>query len=252
LIFDFFYWPDFGIGNWIILIISGLLIGISKAGISGASLLMVPAMAYVFGGKVSTGIVLPMLIIADIFAVKYYHRHANWSHICRVMPWAILGILMALVVGQFVSDINFKKIMAICLFIGIAMMLWHDSQKENLPIFNQWWFSGLLGVVGGFATMIGNAAGPIMSIYLLAMRLPKYDFIGTAAWFFFIVNLIKFPLHIFVWKTVTLKTLSLNLLLSPTIILGVFLGIAIIKIIPEKAFRVLVVVTVIVSAVVLF
>lgn len=252
MIFDYFIWPELGTVGWAILIISGILIGLSKAGIGGASLLMVPAMAYIFGGKVSTGIVLPMLIIADIFAVKYYHRHANWSHIGRVMPWAILGIFIALIVGQVISDINFKKIMAICIFIGIVIMLWHDSRKENLPIFNHAWFAAVLGIAGGFATMIGNAAGPIMSIYLLAMRLPKYDFIGTGAWFFFIVNLIKLPLHIFFWKTISLKTLSLNLLLSPSIILGGFLGIAIVKIIPEKAFRVLVVITVIVSAAVLF
>jgi uncharacterized membrane protein YfcA len=249
---DSFFWSNLGTGDWLILIISGLLIGISKAGINGASLLMVPAMAYAFGGKGSTGIVLPMLIIADIFAVKYYHRHANWSHICRVMPWAILGILCALVVGQYVSDIIFKKIMAICIFFGIVIMIGHDFRKENLPILNHWWFSALLGVAGGFATMIGNAAGPIMSIYLLAMRLPKYDFIGTAAWFFFIVNLIKFPLHVFFWKTITLKTISLDLLLIPAIILGVFLGIMIVKVIPEKAYRLLVVITIIVSAVVLF
>lgn len=252
LMLDFFYFPDPGTVSWIILVISGLLIGISKAGISGASLLMVPAMAYVFGGKGSTGVVLPMLIIADIFAVKYYHHHANWFHIFRVMPWAIFGILIALIVGKFVTDINFKKIMAICIFTGIAIMLWHDFRKVNLPIFNHRWFSALLGIAGGFATMIGNAAGPIMSIYLLAMHLSKYDFIGTAAWFFFIVNFMKFPLHIFVWRTISLKTIALNLLLTPIIIMGVFLGIVIVKKIPEKAYRVLVVITIIISAVVLF
>ena len=106
----------------------------------------------------------------------------------------------------------------------------------------------LLGLAGGFATMIGNAAGPVMAMYLLAMRIPKFTYIGTGAWFFFLVNLFKVPLHVVFWKTITLKTVSFNLMMAPAIIFGVFLGIQIVKIIPEKLYRVLVIGTTIVSA----
>ncbi len=80
--------------QWFVLILCGVLIGMAKAGIAGTGLMIVPIMAYVFGGKVSTGLVLPMLIIADVFAVRFYHRHADWRHIVRLIPWAIAGILV--------------------------------------------------------------------------------------------------------------------------------------------------------------
>jgi hypothetical protein len=100
--------------------------------------------------------------------------------------------------------------------------------------------------------MIGNATGPILSLYLLAMRIPKYVFIGTGAWFYLLVNLFKVPLHIFVWKTITIKTLVFDLLMVPAILAGVFIGIQIIKIIPEKPYRILVITTIVVSALLLF
>ena len=126
-------------------------------------------------------------------------------------------------------------------------MIWRDL-RQNVSIPDHWWFAMLLGLAGGFATMIGNAAGPVMAMYLLAMRIPKFTYIGTGAWFFFLVNLFKVPLHVVFWKTITLKTVSFNLMMAPAIIFGVFLGIQIVKIIPEKLYRVLVIGTTIVSA----
>ena len=249
---DFFSWFDNSLFNWCLLIFCSLLIGMSKAGLTGIALVILPIMAYIFGGKVSTGLMLPMLIVADFFSVHYYHRHASWRHIFRIMPWVVPGILTGLLVGNYVSDTIFKKIMAICILVGIIIMLWQDLQKsERVAIPDYGWFALILGITGGFATMMGNAAGPIMSIYLLAMHLPKYNFIGTRAWFFFLVNLFKLPLHIFFWKTIHLKSLSINLLLVPFVIGGVFLGIQIVKIIPEKTYRVLVMVTTVAAAILL-
>jgi uncharacterized membrane protein YfcA len=92
-------WFDLSLAQWVVLIACGCLISMAKAGIAGTGLMIVPIMAYVFGGKPSTGLVLPMLIFADIFAVRYYHRHARWSHIVRLMPWAVAGILVGVLVG---------------------------------------------------------------------------------------------------------------------------------------------------------
>lgn len=208
-------------------------------------------MAVVFGGKPSTGIVLPMLIIADLFAVRHYHKHANWKYILKVTPWALVGIIIALFVGQAVSDESFKSILSLSVLCGIALMIWRDVRKP-VSIPDNWWFAMILGLAGGFATMIANAAGPILSLYLLSMRIPKYIFIGTGAWFFLLVNLFKVPLHIFSWKTMTLKTISFNLILAPAIILGVYLGIQIVKLLPEKLFRILVISTAAISALFLF
>jgi len=235
-------WFDLSLTQWLVLIGCSLLIGMAKAGIQGTGLMMVPIMAYVFGGRPSTGLVLPMLIFADIFAVRYYHRHAQWGHIVRLIPWAAAGVLVGVFVGARVSEAAFKTIMAVIIFIGIAVMIWRDLRKlESLP--DQRWTAPLTGSTGGFATMMGNAAGPIMSLYLLAMRLPKLNFIGTAAWFFFLINVFKVPFHVLSWKTISLQTLALNLAMAPALIGGLYLGIKIVKVIPEKAYRILVIVT---------
>ena len=190
--------------DWIISAICGLLIGMAKAGISGALTMIVPIMAVVFGGKPSTGIVLPMLIIADVFAVIYYSRYTNWTLLLKLIPWALCGIIIAMIVGNNVSASGFKTIMSIVILTGVVIMIWRDIKKST-KIPDYWWFSMVLGLVGGFATMIGNAAGPMLALYLLSMRIPKNNFIGTGAWFYMIVNLFKVPLHIFVWDTITQK-----------------------------------------------
>ncbi len=106
--------------------------------------------------------------------------------------------------------------------------------------------------MGGFSTMIGNAAGPIMSVYLLSMNLQKNTYIGTTAWFFFIVNVFKLPLQIWGWHNITLKTLSFNLVLLPAIALGALAGIKLVKLMPESAYRWFIVAATFVSAIALF
>ncbi len=249
--FEFINSFGFSTADWAISILCGLLIGAAKAGVSGTGMAIVPIMAMVFGGKPSTGIVLPMLIIADLFAVRYYNRHAEWKYVLKVMPWAIIGVFIALAIGHYVSDAIFKSALSLSVLVGITLMVWQDIRK-SLIVPDGRWFAAVLGLAGGFATMIGNAAGPIMALYLLSMRIPKLVFIGTGAWFFLLINLFKVPLHIFVWKTITLKTLAFNIILAPAIISGVFIGIRIVKIIPEKPYRILVIGTTIVSSLLLF
>lgn len=249
--FEFIQSFGFSTSIWLTSLVCAVLIGMAKAGVTSASLMIVPLMAVVFGGKLSTGIVLPMLIVADAFAVMYYNRFTNWKLVLRVIPWAIVGILIAMVVGNEIPDTMFKSIMAVVILTGAIFMIWGDLRKTT-TVPDYWWFTMILGLAGGFSTMIGNAAGPVMTLYLLSMRIPKMDFIGTAAWFFLIVNLFKVPLHIFVWETITTKTIVFNLLMVPAIILGVFGGITLIKLLPEKVFRLLLIATTIVASALLF
>ncbi|MCG8334636.1 MAG: sulfite exporter TauE/SafE family protein [Proteobacteria bacterium] len=248
---EFFNSFGFSTADWVISMVCGLLIGMAKAGVSGTGMAIIPIMAMVFGGKPSTGIVLPMLITADVFAVRYYNRHAEWKYVLKVMPWAMIGVFIALAVGHYISDSVFKSILSVSVLLGVGLMIWQDIRK-SLIVPEGRWFAAVLGLAGGFATMIGNAAGPIMALYLLSMRIPKFVFIGTGAWFFLLINLFKVPLHIFVWKTITLKTLTFNAILAPAIITGVFIGIQIVKIIPEKPYRFLVIGTTVVSSLLLF
>lgn len=234
--------------DWVLIVFCAILIGMSKTGVPGVSMIVVPMLALIFGGKPSTGVLLPILIIADVFAVVYYHRHAKWKHLVRALPWAFAGLFIALWIGNFVNDEQFKRIIAITVFVSIALMIWKDYfyKKEFTP--DKWWFAALMGVVGGFATMIGNVAGPIFAIYLLAMHLNKKSFIGTTAWFFFIINLSKFPLQVLVWKNININTLTVDILVLPAIAFGAWLGVFFVKLIPEKAYKWFVIVITVLSA----
>lgn len=234
--------------HWVFLAICGIFIGMSKVGVPGVSMIVVPTLAFIFGGKSSTGVLLPMLIMADFFGVSYYRRHAEWKYLIKILPWAFVGIGIALWVGSVVNDEQFKNLIAILVFVCIALMLWKDRKKGQQFFPDNWWFAASMGILGGFATMIGNVAGPIFAIYLLAVHLPKNNFIGTGAWFFLIVNVFKFPLHLFVWKTINVNTLTLDLFTLPAIALGAFLGIRLVKIIPEQTYRYAVIVITALSA----
>lgn len=234
--------------EWLIIAFCAILVGMSKVGVPGVSMIVVPALAFIFGAKQSTGVLLPILIMADIFGVIYYRRHANWKHLFKVIPWAIVGLIIALWVGEIVNDNQFKNLISILVFLSIGLMLWQDKRKKTNLFPDKIWFAALMGILGGFATMIGNVAGPVFAIYLLAMHLPKNSFIGTGAWFFMIINLIKFPLQILVWENINIETLTINILTFPAIAIGAFLGIKIVKLIPENTYRGIVILITAISA----
>jgi len=127
-------------------------------------------------------------------------------------------------------------------------MIWQDKRKGTNLFPDKWWFAAVMGILGGFATMIGNVAGPVFAIYLLAMHLPKNSFIGTSAWFFMIINFTKFPLQLFVWNNISLHTLTIDLITLPAIAIGAFVGFKAVKIIPEPVYRGFVIVITIISA----
>jgi len=238
--------------QWMFLILSAILIGMAKTGLSGLGLMVVPLLASAFGGRPSVGLLLPILIFADVFAVVYYNRHAQWKYILRLLPWALAGIVIATLVGKSISDVTFKRLLAGMVLFGIVLLVWQDIKSKNVKVPESRWFSAILGLLGGFATMIGNAAGPVMALYLLSVRLPKNNFIGTGAWFFMIINISKVPLHIWSWETITAQSFKLNLLMIPAIAVGAILGIFLVKFIPEKAYRVFILVTTLLSALLLF
>jgi len=239
---------DLSVVQWILLAVCALFVGMSKVGIAGISMFYIPVLALIFGGKTSTGILLPMLMMADIFGVAYYHRHAEWKYLAKLLPWAFVGIGIGLWVGKVVNDEWFKNIIAVLVFAGVGIMLWRERQRRTDLFPHTWWFAAIMGVLGGFATMIGNVAGPIFAIYMLAMNLPKNAFIGTGAWFFLIVNFFKFPLQVWVWDNIGWNTIITDLIMLPAIALGAFLGIWIVRKIPDKAYRTFIIIVTVLSA----
>ena len=234
--------------EWIVILICGMLIGMSKVGVPGVSMIVVPVLAFIFGAKQSTGVLLPILMMADVFGVAYYRRHANWHHLIKVIPWAMVGLLIALWVGEKVNDDQFKNLIAILVFLSIGLMIWQDKRKGTNLFPDKWWFAAGMGILGGFATMIGNVAGPVFAIYLLAMHLQKKSFIGTSAWFFMILNFTKFPLQLFVWDNINLHSLTIDIITLPAIGAGAFLGYRLVKILPEHTYRGFVIVVTVISA----
>ena len=235
-----FFPISFPCGQWGIVLFSCLCFGISKTGINGISTVAVPLFALVFGGKEATGVVLPLLCFADLVAVLYYRRHAEWKYIIKLIPWALAGFGLALLADRLVPPRGFKILIGSCILAGLLIMVWNDRRGKDTAIPSAWWFQAVFGVMGGFSTMIGNAAGPIMSVFLLSVRLPKNSFVGTAAWFFLIVNYLKLPLQLFVWRNITRERLLFVLPLVPFILLGAWLGVILVKNVSEKVFRILV------------
>ncbi len=234
---DFIRSYDLTVTQWTLSNLAGALIGITKTGMAGAGILVVPLMAGIVGGKAAAGLTLPLLSMGDLFAVRYFHGHADWKTIGRLLPWTTLGLALGLGVGSLIDDSVFKAIIAVFVILGLALTIWRDYVKKDLRIPNAWWFAVGMGVLSGFASMIGNAAGAISSLYFLSMRFGKNAYLGTSAWYFMIVNLLKLPLHIFFWKTINARSLGFGLLLIPAVFAGAFIGIRITRRIPEKPFK---------------
>lgn len=209
----------------------------AKTGVHGAGMVAVPMLAAIYGGQSSSGLLLPMLCIADVFGVIYYHRHASWDYLKKLFPWAAVGVILGSVAGTVLqTDDGFKIVMAIIIIVSVVIMIWLEKgHKEDIPDYH--WFAILMGIAAGFTSMFGNLAGSVMAVYLLSMRLPKNVYIGTTAWFFMVVNWFKVPFHIFSWKTITWNSFLLDLTVIPAIAIGAVLGIVIVKRISEKIYR---------------
>ncbi len=222
--------------QWLLVFLAALIQGLGKAGLKGLGAIIVTLMALVFGGKASTGVLIPLMIVADVFAVIYYHRYTQWKYLRKLLPSMFLGVIIAAWIGNSISEFIFKQIMAVLILLTVGIMIWMD-RKKNMGIPNHWVFSSGMGLVSGFTSMIGNLAGSFANIYFLAIRLPKNEFIGTAAWLFFIINVFKLQFHVFVWKTVTYDSLFFNLFLIPGILVGFFLGVGLVKLINNEFYR---------------
>ncbi|HNS31795.1 MAG TPA: sulfite exporter TauE/SafE family protein [bacterium] len=219
--------------------IGGVMIGLSKTAIPGLGMASIPLIATVLPARSSTGIVLILLIFADIFAVLYYRRQALWMHLARLIPWAFMGIIAGYFMLGKIDDRQLKYAIGCLILAMLALNYWREkreSRGEPPGILCRWWFAAFLGLVAGAATMMANAAGPILVVYLIAMRVPKNKFIGTAAWYFFILNWVKVPFSMNL-GFINGDSMKLTFYILPSVAAGAVGGIFILKKIPEKAFN---------------
>ncbi len=236
-----------GTGEWALFFFCAMLIGMSKTGVQNIGTATVPLFALLFGAKHSTGVVLPLLCMADLLAVVYYRKKFHRDLVIKPMPWALMGLVVALVLGDLVPESDFKFMMGGCILFGVATLIGMNRPQGLDNVIASHWFAPVIGFILGFSTMIGNAAGPILTVYLLAMRLPKFAFVATGAWFIMILNYLKIPLQILIWDNISWSSFLLSLTALPFIFLGGFIGIKIVHVLPERQFRLLMITLTILS-----
>jgi len=218
--------------------LAALLVGFSKTGISGGGVLVVPLLASVFAGKTSLGVMLPMLIFGDVLATAYHGRRVHLPTLLKLLPWVAPG----LAAGYFALDAIPSEWMAKTLGVLVLVMLAlrmaqvRAGAKFAQRIPRQWWFSAVMGLLAGFATMIGNLAGTIMAVYLLSMGADKKRFMGTGTWYYLIVNLLKVPLYIRL-GLFSAETFAVDVRAAPVILLGGAVGILVFRKIPQEWFN---------------
>ncbi len=237
--------------QWAIAALAAYLVGLSKTGIPGLGVLSVALFASVLPARESTGIVLVVLLAADIVSVLAYRSQVSWAHLWRVLPYAVIGIVVGwLILGRIDGATTQRLIGAVLTLIVLIQIgrKWQGrralatgtaqstadasiAKSSANPI-----LAPISGISAGITTMIANAAGPIMVLYLLAMGLPKMVFMGTSAWYFFILNLIKVPFSINL-GLINLDSLRQSLFLAPFAMAGAVTGRLIIRFIDQRIFE---------------
>jgi uncharacterized membrane protein YfcA len=212
--------------------------GLAKTGIAGLGILPIALFANVLPARESTGAILPLLLCGDVFGVTFFRKHASWPHLWRLFPWVIAGVIA----GYFALDrVNNEQVQRMIGFILLAMLAlhWWRGRKQGdwaAHIPHSMWFTASMGILAGFTTMVANAAGPVMILYLLAIDLPKLAFIGTGAWFFLLVNLFKVPLSAQL-GLITPASLRMDAVLVLALIPGALLGPRIVHRINQRVFE---------------
>ena len=212
--------------QWICAILGALMVGISKAGITGLGLLSIALFAHVFpSSKQASGLILPLLIFGDFVAVLSYRTHTQWRYIWKLMPWTAVGVVLGYFALGHISDRTTRNMIGVIIVSLCVLGFWRrylvvQSQESEAW---HWALAAALGIAAGFITLVANAAGPLMAIYLVAMRLPKLQFVGTVAVFFMVLNLFKVPFMVDL-GLITVQSFKFNLMLAPAVFLGALAG----------------------------
>jgi uncharacterized membrane protein YfcA len=208
--------------QWALFVVAGLLVGVAKTGVAGLGMLSVAIFSHIMPAKQATGIVLPLLCMADIVAVLSYRQHANWRHLWHLFPYTAAGVLLGYFAMDRIDNREASLLIGVIIMSLVAVHLWrrwrggHEAEHGA-------WFAPVIGVLAGFTTLVANAAGPLMAIYFLAMRLPKMEYVGTAAVFFLLMNLFKVPFMVHL-DLINSTSFQLNVALAPAVLVGTLVG----------------------------
>ena len=238
--------------GWVVALLGAFMIGVSKTGIAGLGVLAVATFTLIFPARESTGIVLPILIVGDIVAVLHYRRNAVWVYLIRLIPWTAIGLVAGYLALGKLDPLLVGRLIGVILLVITVLQAWRMRSAKAVEqagelVSHNIALTALTGIAAGFFTMVANASGPIMIIYLLAMGLPKIEFMGTSAWFYFILNSSKVPLS---WNLglITQQSLTFDVLMIPAVVLGGLAGYQILKRINQKLFEQLALILTLIAA----
>ena len=226
---------EFQSWEWALAVVAALVVGVSKAGIGGLGMLSVVIFAQLMPAKQATGMVLPLLCFGDLVGAAIYRQHAKWHHIVRLFPWTAAGVVLGYFALERVNERQARLLIGGIVLSLVAMHFLrrrfrgHEAEHGS-------WFAPTIGVLAGFTTLVANAAGPLMAVYMLAMRLPKMDFVGTGAVFFLILNLFKVPFMVHL-GLINRESFSLNVLLAPLVFAGAWFGRKLVMKIEQRTFE---------------
>lgn len=229
--------------QWMLLVAGAVMVGMAKTGLSGLGTLFIAIFANVLPTKEATGLVLPLLILGDVVAVAVYRRHAVWSQLWGLFPWAGVGVVAGYLAMDRIDNHQARVLVGgivIALLVLHALRRWRERRmtaevkqpRVPRPVV------AAVGVLAGFTTLIANAAGPLMAVYLLALRLPKLEFIGTSAVYFLLLNLFKVPFMVDL-GLITGSSLWVNLLLAPAVFTGALIGRSLVQRINQRWFEII-------------
>ena len=225
--------------------VAAFVVGLSKTGLPGGALIATPLLATVLEGRLIAGGTLPILLVADLFAVAWYRRHARWDVLRPLAVWVavgyVFGVTFFVAVG---SASNTIEVTIGAIVLGIVALQFFRMWRDTVPVGWSPTLAATHGTTGGFTTFVANAAGPVINTYLIRLGLPKHELVGTSAWLYFIINVSKIPLYVAVgsWSSggafFTREVLMYDLAVVPAVFLGAFGGRALFRHIPQRLFAI--------------
>lgn len=233
---------------WVALAVAAVAIGVSKTALPGGSILAIALFAAVLPARTSTAATLLLLMVGDVFALIAYRRHAHWPTLLRLAPAVIAGLLFGFTFLALAGDGVVRRAIGVILLLMIAVTLWRRWRQSRTDAVatpsGGLLLAGTYGTLGGFTTMVANAGGPVMSMYFLATRTPVQVFLGTSAWFFAIINVIKVPflasLGLF-----EAPVLLMDAVLAPLVVIGALVGLRVARRLNQRVFdRIVIILTI--------
>lgn len=227
---------EMGAAGWIVTVVAVLLTGISKAGLGGGlGGLAVPLMSMWISPRDAVAVMLPILIVMDFSGIRAWQGKADWSDLRRLVPAALIGIGLGTLVFDLLSERMVKLLLGLIAMIFAADRLLRRKSADGAPRPLSRAFAWLCGAGAGFTSTLAHSGGPPLMIYLFSRGLSKEAFVATSVFFFTAINLSKLPFYLAI-GLFSRETLLMSAMLVPLVPFGVWLGLRLMKRIPERPF----------------